>query len=265
MENKAETMTVMRRHELYTKALLLHGNGKLLDFDDVETGLKYRYAQYNTRAVVCCPFRSKGCEKFCYATKGHHTAQNVIDSRDFSTEETKREDFAERVIYTIETELKSKRYSGCIMIIRLHESGDFYSLQYLRKWLKVFSHFLFDDRVIFCFYTKSFPFFLMLTEDEKAVVNTGLKNGRIAMSLSKDDTMTAYQLECLEKCRKAYPLANVYYCTEKPEDVEHDTICDCADCARCGKCIHTTGITVVVVIHSASKNDMQAYRENIRK
>ena len=256
------TLKEKRANPLYTKALLLTGNNKLLDFDDPETGKSYRYAQVNTRPIKDCPFRSAGCTAVCYATKGNHRMPSVKDSREKSFIETQRKDFSEAIIYTIETEIESARYKGKVMIVRIHESGDFYSLQYLKKWVKAWSHFQDDNRIIFCFYTKSFPFFNMLTDAEKAIINAGLENGRLAISASLDDTTTSEQFKAWLEFKRNYPLTNVYQCTENVVTVKHDDVCDCANCAKCGKCTHTTGKTVVVKIHSASKADMTVYRDN---
>ena len=127
-----------------TKALILHGNGKLLDYTDEATGIDYRYAQCNTRAIKDCPFRSKGCEAVCYATKGNHRFQSVKDSRETSYRETLKPDFPELMTNSIKKAKQSKRYKNAVMIIRIHESGDFYSVQYLRKWIKTQSRFRFS-------------------------------------------------------------------------------------------------------------------------
>ena len=72
-----QSLKTLRADALYLDGMILHGNGKLLDFDNPETGEKIRYAQWNTRAVKDCPFRSKGCEADCYATKGNHVFPSV--------------------------------------------------------------------------------------------------------------------------------------------------------------------------------------------
>ena len=259
-----KSLKSMRNNPLYTSSLILHGNGKLTDFDNPETGEKIRYAQYNTRAIKDCPFRSSGCEAICYATKGNHVFPSVIESRKRSYEVTKRDDFTEVIIYTIRTEKQSKRYKDAVMLIRIHESGDFYSLQYLRKWLRAWNAFTADDGVRFVFYTKSFRFFLMLNDEEKAIVNRLLKLGTLAINWSMDDTTTTEQRIAYLECVRTFPKANTYYCTEHVDDVEHDNVCDCADCAKCGTCNATNGKKTVVKIHTATASDMEVYRANIK-
>lgn len=253
------------KNELFTKSLIPHGNGKLLDYDNPETGESIRYAQFNTRAVLDCPFRSKGCESVCYATKGNHMFPSVKNSRNASYDESKRKDFPERMTYTIRYHMNTKRFKNSVMLIRIHESGDFYSVQYLRKWIEIWKSFRNEpEKVRFVFYTKSFPFFLKLTEAEKEIIREGMKAGQIAVNLSMDDTTTQEQRIAYLNMLKDFPLCNTYYCTEDVDTVEHDNVCDCANCAKCGTCNKGTGKKTVVKIHSASKADMDEYRKNIR-
>lgn len=263
MKEKKVTLSAMRNNPLYTESLLLHGNGKLLDYDNPENGEKIRYAQFNTRAVKDCPFRSKGCERVCYATKGNHVFPSCKASREKSFEVSKQDNFSERMVYTIKTEKLSGRYRNAIMQIRLHESGDFYSVQYLKKWIAIWQG-IESLEVRTTLYTKSFPFFLMLSEEEENVINRLLESGRLAINFSLDDTTSTEQRIAYLKCIAKYPKANTYTCTENVDSVEHDNICDCADCGKCGTCNKGTGCKTVVKIHSASASDMEEYRKNIK-
>lgn len=257
-------MKMTKTNPLFTSAMIPHGNRKLLDFDDLENGISFRYAQFNTRAILDCPFRSKGCEKVCYATKGNHQFTSVKDSRSRSAEESKREDFPLRMEYTIRYHLQSKRYKGSVMVLRIHESGDFYSVQYLRKWVKIWRS-MEAEPVRFVFYTKSFRFFLMLNEEEKETIRKLMKAGQLSMNLSLDDTTSKDQKIAYLEMISTFPLANTYTCTEDPEAVQHDNVCDCADCAKCGACNTAKGKVTVVKIHSASKADMEEYRKNAER
>lgn len=257
------TLKEQRADALYTTGLLLHGNNKLKDYYD---GIMWwRYAQFNTRAVIDCPFRTAGCESVCYATKGKHNCPDVKESRSRSYAESKRDDLTDALCYTIRTEKQSKRYKDAVMLVRIHESGDFYSVQYLRKWLRTWVSFTLTDGVRFVFYTKSFPFFLKLDRAERDALNALLNAGVVTMNLSMDDTTTTEQRKAYLAMLKAFPKANTYYCTEHVDSVKHDNVCDCADCAKCGTCNKGTGKTTVVKIHSASRSDMDVYRANVNK
>lgn len=257
---KKERMT--KSSTLFTSSLIPHGNTKLLDYDNAETGEKFRYAQFNTRAILDCPFRSKGCEAVCYATKGNHKFPSVKDSRTRSYEESKMDDFSGRIEYTIRYHLQTKRYKDSVMIVRIHESGDFYSVQYLRKWIEIWKS-LDNESVLFVFYTKSFPFFLMLNEEEKNIIRRMMKAGKIAMNLSIDDTTTPEQIANYLRMISEFPLANTYRVTEKVSAT--DDKCDCANCAKCGACNTARGKEKVVEIHSAGKADKETYKKNKRR
>lgn len=260
-----KTFKEARENKLYCTSFILNGNNKLLDYDDQENGISYRYAQFNTRARIDCPYASKGCLNVCYACTGNHNFPSVKKSRERSYNDSLKDNFADMIIFTIEVELQSGRYKDKHMIVRIHESGDFYSFEYLLKWIKVFEHFENDSRITFCFYTKSFKFFLELDEESKAIVNRCLENNVIAMSLSIDDTTTFEQLARATKIKKLFPLVNVYYCTENIEAIEHDNKCDCENCAKCGTCTKTSGKVTVVKIHSASEKQLVKYRKASRK
>ena len=256
-------MKMTKKSVLFTSSLIPHGNGKLLDYDNPETGVKFRYAQFNTRAIKDCPMRSKGCEAVCYATKGNHQYPSVMESREKSFETSKRDDFDAVMAYTIRYHLTTKRYKDCVMVVRIHESGDFYSVQYLRKWVKIWRE-LFDvDNVHFVFYTKSFPFFLMLTKEEKEIINAMMKKGTLAMNLSIDDTTSKEQMIAYLEMKKEFPLSNTYRVTKHTSD--SDDKCDCANCAKCGACNKAQGGHKVVAIHSAGKSDIDKYDANVRK
>ena len=256
---KKERLT--KSNVLFTASLIPHGNGKLLDYDNPDTGISFRYAQFNTRAIIDCPFRSKGCEAVCYATKGNHQFPSVRKSRERAYTESKRADFAERMVYTIRYHLETKRYRNSVMIVRIHESGDFYSVQYLRKWVKIWEAMEGNDKVQFVFYTKSFRFFIMLTDDEKTIIRDMMKAGQLAINLSIDDTTTKAQREAYLDMLTAFPLANTYRVTKDTKD--GDDLCDCANCAKCGACNKAQSGHKVVKIHSASNADVDIYTENM--
>ena len=261
---KKQTMTEKRANELYCDAFQLYGNDKLADYYDAETGIFYKYAQYNTIAGFCCPFASVGCMIACYAKGGLHKMPSVKESREKSYKATLDVRFSEKMIYTIGVELTSRRYNGNVMLIRIHESGDFYSLEYLKKWVKIFAAHN-DGRVNFCFYTKSFLFFLQLDESEKEIIRAGQAAGTIAFSLSLDDTTSPEQIALAMEVKKQFPLANIYYCTDDLSKVKHDHECDCANCAKCGHCTHATGKTTAVKVHSVSKEQLKKYQSKKRK
>ena len=264
---KKTTLKDLRNDSKYVNALVLKGNTKLLDYDDNENNDFIRYAQFSTRALKDCPFKSAGCTIACYATKGLHNFPSVKENRKAAKLASENPNFAENMIFTIETEFKSARYAGKHMMLRLHESGDFYSVEYLEKWIDVFTHFLKNRENHFttCFYTKSFEYFLSIDDSKAAVINECLDNNIVAMSFSIDDTTSTEQIARLAKCMMRFPKANIYYCTENVESVKRDSECDCANCAKCAKCTKTSGKTVAVKIHSVNEKELAQYHKNAMK
>jgi hypothetical protein len=164
------------------------------------------------------------------------------------------------MIYTIECALESKRYKGSTMILRLHESGDFYSLEYLRKWLNIFKHFSEHKNIIFCFYTKSFQFFKQLDNEERMFLKTLVKKGIVAMSVSVDDTSSIKAIMDATLLQATLG-ANAYIATTNPEAWRYNAECRCKNCVECGNCTHATKKNVVCRLHSVTQKEIEKYEQ----
>lgn len=88
------------------------------------------------------------CKKFCYASKGAYIWSNVKPAFQRRLEETKKDNFHEIMVKEI---IKKKATH-----IRIHDSGDFYSREYLHKWFKVMELL---PNITFYAYSKSLPLF----------------------------------------------------------------------------------------------------------
>lgn len=97
---------------------------------------------YNLPALQTCK-PSIWCRKHCYALHGKFTISNVKLAHQWRLEQSKRPDFVKRMIAEIR-----KRY---FKYIRIHISGDFYSVGYVKKWAKIAQAF---PRIIFRTNTK---------------------------------------------------------------------------------------------------------------
>ena len=95
---------------------------------------------------ITCPF-AEGCVKFCYARKGAYSWSNVKPAFERRYQLTKTDKFVE--VMTAEIKKKKADY------IRVHDSGDFYSPEYLQKWLKIAA---LNPEVKFYSYTNSVQF-----------------------------------------------------------------------------------------------------------
>jgi hypothetical protein len=84
---------------------------------------------YKTKkGKITCPF-ADGCIKFCYAQKGAYIWKNVFPAFEKRYEISKQHDFPQ--IMTDEIIKKKADY------VRVHDSGDFYSRDYTKKWIKI--------------------------------------------------------------------------------------------------------------------------------
>lgn len=103
------------------------------------------YKTQNNKMV--CPF-AKDCVKYCYAQKGNYRYPSVKKGLNNRYELSKKEEFVTIMNANILLERPTH--------VRIHDSGDFYSVDYLNKWVQIAKD---NKEVIFYAYTKSIPFF----------------------------------------------------------------------------------------------------------
>ena len=100
---------------------------------------------------ITCPFAGS-CVKFCYAQKGNYKRfPKVAEAMEKKYKLTKKTNFVE----LMNDEIKRKKAK----IIRVHDSGDYYSPRYLSKWVKIA---LMNPNVKFYSYTNSIKFIKQL-------------------------------------------------------------------------------------------------------
>lgn len=124
---------------------LLTQNSKLKKTSEV-TGIKtYDFA---LPAIKTCP-KAGACKSFCYASKGLYHMPSVSAKHQYNFEMSKRR---AGFILPMIREIDSKN----IEAVRIHSSGDFYSLPYLNRWLAIINS---RPDVTFYAYTKSIHLF----------------------------------------------------------------------------------------------------------
>ena len=96
---------------------------------------------------ITCPFAGD-CVKFCYAKKGAYIWSNVKPAFEKRYELTRTDDFVNKM----NEEIAKKKPD----YVRVHDSGDYYSPAYLRKWLTVAIH---NPQVRFYSYTNCVEMF----------------------------------------------------------------------------------------------------------
>lgn len=96
---------------------------------------------------VTCPYAGP-CKDFCYAQKRFYKMTNVKKSHEQKLLYTLRPDFAELMIAELKLEWPT--------YVRIHDSGDFYSKEYIHKWFDVMNTM---KDIKFYAYTNSIRFF----------------------------------------------------------------------------------------------------------
>jgi len=206
----------------------VNGNKKLVNTETV------RFLIWNLPAVVTCPYATEHCKKACYALKAEKMYKTCRAARQTNFELSLKDDFVVRMIETISYYRNSKAYAGKKMIVRIHESGDFYNQAYADKWISIIKNFENDDTIVFYAYTKSIPFFRKY--DIKSFKNFSF------ISSIWDDTPIELVKETNEKHYRVYTAVESF-------DNWSGNRCRCADCAKCQQCINNNVNAIACLIH----------------
>jgi DNA repair photolyase len=159
---------------------LLTQNAKLKKTSKLNNAKIFNFSipAYKTRSgKITCPFADT-CIKYCYAQKGNYTRfpkiQQLMEQK---YKITKQDNF----ILLMNEEIKKKKATH----IRIHDSGDFYSIKYLIKWIDIATQ---NKNVIFYAYTKSIKFFkgsLQIPKNLKIIFSEGSKTDNL-INTNKD-------------------------------------------------------------------------------
>ncbi len=88
-----------------------------------------RIHTFSLEAGVTCGGKTKLCTKHCYAAKGFFCMPSVLEGYRRNLKASERADFVAVMV----TEIREK---GCT-VVRIHVSGDFYSAEYVGKWMEI--------------------------------------------------------------------------------------------------------------------------------
>ena len=126
---------------------LISVNNSKLAKSGKNRGLKF--VSFGLPAAQTCPGANK-CLRGCYALSGSYLFRQVKESRHHNYLASLQDNFTSQIY----TELLNidKKLTDTILVVRIHDSGDFYSAEYLAKWIEVAAAL---PHVIFYAYTKS--------------------------------------------------------------------------------------------------------------
>lgn len=123
---------------MITLAVMKQCADRGFDYDAIEPNHKISWgnsklkldgiASFNIPPVSTCPARGI-CERYCYATQGQQWMKSGYKRRVAAYKATLADDF----VHVMTAHLVSER----VKILRIHDSGDFYSPQYMIQWFKI--------------------------------------------------------------------------------------------------------------------------------
>jgi hypothetical protein len=100
----------------------------------------------SSTGLMTCPMAG-ACAAGCYAKSGAYLWGTVKNAYEKRLEATLATDFVDQVSAELERILKSTK----TVVVRIHDSGDFYSMEYFKKWLTIMAKY---PDVQFYAYTK---------------------------------------------------------------------------------------------------------------
>ena len=184
---------------------------------------------WNLPYKITCPFATEMCKKACYAKKAEDLYPDCNPSRNRNWAFSRTAQFVEWVIAYISKKNVSIAKKGKQLVVRIHESGDFYNMEYFTKWMDVCRHFEQTANITFIAYTKSLPYVIKYIND----------NGALPSNLALRFSVWADTDPVMIALAKKYGIA--IYTADDEQNITEETypnydVCRCSDCATCGHC-----------------------------
>lgn len=196
---------------------------------------KVKFLIWSIPAIITCPYATELCKANCYATKGCHTFNSTKQSHARNHEITLAPDFVERVILSLIAYGNTPSYKQASkIVVRVHESGDFYSKAYMDAWFKIASAMQGDDRFQFVAYTKSIAY---IDSAESIPANFTIR-----FSIW-DDTNESDIERARELGLPTYSAVDTFTNETARER------CECVSCATCYKCFNAKFESLLCEIH----------------
>lgn len=133
---------------VYEKGKILTKNEKMKETE--KNNPNSVFFNFNLPAVKTCPKAGK-CKEFCYANQGRYIFPSVQASMERHLELTKDPKFIDYMDQEIKWRAMNAFKKGKQLYVRIHDSGDFYNLEYAMKWIEVANM---NPGVVFYAYTK---------------------------------------------------------------------------------------------------------------
>jgi hypothetical protein len=140
-------------------------------------------AYQSESGLKTCPLAGK-CAKGCYAQAGAYIYPVVRAAYEWRLAQTLLDSFTWQMGQAIAVKEKAAKCKGQQLVIRIHDSGDFYSASYVAKWLEIVADF---PDTLFYAYTKMVPLFHILRKQGRIPANLVLIYSTGGLADSKID------------------------------------------------------------------------------
>jgi hypothetical protein len=158
---------------------------------------------------------------------------------------SQQDNFISNMIEFISKILALKKNQNRITYFRIHESGDFYSQNYLNNFITIANHFKNDKRIVFQAYTKSIEYinnYINCNMGKLESINihftSSIWNDTDTKNIELTNKLNLQTYEAFPKKELAYKINNEGYFK-----------CECIDCGKCGECYKNTNKKIAVEIH----------------
>lgn len=232
----------MKKSELNKNIHLSEGNIKSKGTDDI------MFLTWSLPCKICCPYATEMCKNRCFAKKNENF-KNVINSRHRNLEETKKETFVSDMIEHLKYHLSRKKASNKKIIVRIHASGDFYNLEYLKKWIDISNYFKGNENILFQAYTKSMPILIEYIETNNCKLSPEqtIKNINIHLVWSIwNDTPKKYTDVAKSLNFQTFTALPK---TEIEKKVKEGAFLCNGDCGNCKECYTGKSLEIVIPYH----------------
>lgn len=234
----------MKKSELNQNIHLSEGNIKSKSTDDV------MFLTWSLPCKITCPYSTDMCRKRCFAQKNENFG-NVVNSRKRNLEETKKDSFVADMINWIDYYLDSNKAIEKKIFIRIHTSGDIYSLDYFIKLINITNHYKEDDRILFQAYTKSMPIINYYIQDYKSTYGNEFSDKEILEDINIHFVWSIWNDTPEEYTSRAIELGLQTFTALSKQEIENKKnvfVCQ-GDCGNCKQCYTGKAKEIVIPYH----------------
>lgn len=233
---------------------LSHGNSKLGETENTKFLIWSITSDYDSRLdLVTCPLATSNCKRLCYAKKAERMYPSVNLRRHLNLLASLDTNFTNNMIEEITYQLSRKNMTGKEVLFRIHEAGDFYSKDYMRKWILIANYFK-GQNIKFLAYTKSLPYLKSMIEEFNGLENININfkssiwddTSNAMLKLTKQLGVTVFTADTKQQIKENKDYSKYFVC---PSMTSENLGCGtCFEKYKKGNCYNGT-LNTVIEIH----------------